>query len=37
VGRNLRIDYYWGTGDVDWMRSAVEQLLRLTPDVILAN
>jgi putative tryptophan/tyrosine transport system substrate-binding protein len=37
VGRNLRIDYHWGTGDADWMRSAVEQLLRPTPDVILAN
>jgi hypothetical protein len=28
VGRNLRIDYHWGSGDADWMRSAVEQLLR---------
>jgi putative ABC transport system substrate-binding protein len=37
VGRNLRIDYHWGSGDADWMRSAVEQLLRQTPDVIFAN
>jgi ABC-type uncharacterized transport system substrate-binding protein len=36
-GRNLRVDYHWGTGDVDWMRSAVEQLLRPPPDAILAN
>src|SRR5215472_8704493 len=37
VGRNLRIDYQWGIGDADWIRSAVEQMLRTTPDVILAN
>jgi len=28
---------HWGTGDADWMRSAVEQLLRPPPDAILAN
>ena len=37
VGRNLQIDYHWGIGDADWIRSAVTQLLRLRPDVILAN
>jgi putative ABC transport system substrate-binding protein len=37
IGRNLRIDYQWGIGDADWIRSEVEQLLRSTPDVILAN
>jgi putative tryptophan/tyrosine transport system substrate-binding protein len=37
VDRNLRIDYLWGTGDADWMRSAVEQVLRPPPDAILAN
>jgi putative ABC transport system substrate-binding protein len=37
IGRNLQIDYYWGAGDADWIRSAVQQLLRSTPDVILAN
>jgi len=37
IGRNLQIDYHWGAGDADWMRSAVQQLLRPTPDVILAN
>jgi putative ABC transport system substrate-binding protein len=36
IGRNLRIDYQWGIGDADWIRSEVEQL-RSTPDVILAN
>src|SRR5262245_9508880 len=37
VGRNLQIDYYWGIGDADWIRSAAEQLLQRRPDVILAN
>jgi ABC-type uncharacterized transport system substrate-binding protein len=37
VGRNLEIDYHWGVGDADWIRSGVVQLLRLAPDVILAN
>jgi putative ABC transport system substrate-binding protein len=37
VGRNLQIDYLWGVGDSDWMRSAAVQLLRLAPAVILAN
>jgi ABC-type uncharacterized transport system substrate-binding protein len=37
VGRNLQIDYHWGVGDADWIRSAAAQLLRPSPDVILAN
>jgi len=37
VGRNLQIDYHWGTGDADFIRSAIEQLVRPPPDVILAN
>ena len=37
VGRNVQIDFRWGVGDVDWIRSAAAQLLRLAPDVILAN
>jgi putative ABC transport system substrate-binding protein len=37
VGRNLQIDYLWGVGDADWIRSAAAQLLGLAPDVILAN
>jgi len=37
VGRNVQIDFQWGLGDADWIRSAAAQLLRLTPDVILAN
>ena len=37
VGRNLEIDFCWGIGDADWIRSAAVKLLRLTPDLILAN
>jgi putative tryptophan/tyrosine transport system substrate-binding protein len=37
VGGNTEIDFQWGLGDVDWIRSAGAQLLRLAPDVILAN
>src|SRR5262245_51069522 len=37
IGRNLQIDYYWGFGDADWIRSAAVHLLGLSPDVILAN
>ena len=37
VGRNIQIDFQWGLGDANWIRSAASQLLRLAPDVILAN
>jgi len=37
IGRDLQIDYQWGIGDSDWIRSAAMRLLRLAPDVILAN
>jgi putative tryptophan/tyrosine transport system substrate-binding protein len=37
VGRNVQIDFQWGLGDADWLRSAASQLLRPAPDVILAN
>ena len=37
VGRNVQIDFQWGFGDADWLRSAAAQLLRQAPDVILAN
>jgi ABC-type uncharacterized transport system substrate-binding protein len=37
IGRNLQIDYQWGVGDGDWIRSAAAQLLARAPDVILAN
>src|SRR5215813_13249967 len=37
VGGNVEIDFQWGLGDADWIRSAGAQLLRLAPDLILAN
>ena len=37
VGGNLQIDYHWGTGDADWVRSATMRVLRQAPDVVLAN
>jgi ABC transporter substrate binding protein len=37
VGRNVAIDYRWAVTDVENGRSAVAQVLRLSPDLILAN
>jgi ABC-type uncharacterized transport system substrate-binding protein len=37
VGRNLEIDFNWGIGDADWIRSAAFDLLKQRPDLILAN
>ena len=37
IGGSLQINYHWGTGNADWIRSATAQLLQVTPDVIVAN
>ena len=37
VGGNLQINFKWGTGDADWVRSATEDVLSGQPDVLLAN
>ena len=37
VGRNLEIDFHWGMGDADWIHSAAVTLLKMSPDLILAN
>jgi putative ABC transport system substrate-binding protein len=37
VGGNLQINFHWGTGDADWVRSAVTQILGQGPNVVLAN
>jgi putative tryptophan/tyrosine transport system substrate-binding protein len=34
-GRNLRIDYRWGSGDVDRVRALAKELVGLSPDVIV--
>jgi putative ABC transport system substrate-binding protein len=36
-GRNVRIDYRWGTSDADSARRYTAELVALVPDVILAN
>jgi len=36
-GRNVRIDYRWGSGDVDIIRKSAAELAKLAPDVILAG
>jgi putative ABC transport system substrate-binding protein len=35
VGRNLEIDYHWVLGDAEEMRTAIAELLAVTPDVIV--
>jgi putative tryptophan/tyrosine transport system substrate-binding protein len=37
AGSNVQLDFQWGVGDADWIRSAAAQLLRGAPDLILAN
>src|SRR6516164_8795145 len=37
VGGNLQINFHWGTGDANWVRSAITQILGQAPDVMLAN
>ena len=37
VGSNVTINYHWGSGDADWVRSATAEILRQMPDVMLAN
>jgi putative ABC transport system substrate-binding protein len=37
VDRNVQIDFQWGFGDTNWIRSSAERLLQTAPDVIVAN
>jgi putative ABC transport system substrate-binding protein len=37
VGRNISIDYRWYGGRLDYVRAAAAELLKLSPDIILAN
>jgi ABC-type uncharacterized transport system substrate-binding protein len=36
-GRNVEIDFHWGVGDSAWVASALAQLLKRAPDVIVTN
>jgi putative ABC transport system substrate-binding protein len=37
VGRNVRIEYRWGAGDLDRFRSYAAELVALSPDAVLAS
>jgi ABC-type uncharacterized transport system substrate-binding protein len=37
VGRNVRIEYRWGAGDLDRFRRSAAELIALSPDVVLAT
>jgi putative ABC transport system substrate-binding protein len=37
VGRNVRIDYRWGAGDADRIRTFAAELVALAPDIILST
>jgi putative tryptophan/tyrosine transport system substrate-binding protein len=37
VGRNVRIEYRWGAGDLDRFRKYAAELVALSPDVIVAT
>ena len=37
VGRNIRIDYRWYRGETERARAAAAELLKLSPDVMVAN
>jgi putative tryptophan/tyrosine transport system substrate-binding protein len=36
-GRNLQINYQWGVGDADWVRGVTADMLKQSPDVLVAN
>jgi putative ABC transport system substrate-binding protein len=37
VGRNVKIEYRWGAGDLDRFRRYAAELVALSPDVVLAS
>jgi putative tryptophan/tyrosine transport system substrate-binding protein len=37
IGRNVRIEYRWGAGDLDRFRRYAAELVALAPDVVLAS
>src|SRR5580704_7359035 len=36
-GRNVRIEYRWGTGDAERIKASVAELVRSAPDVIVVE
>ena len=37
IGRNLQIDYRWGAGDIDRIRTYAAELVAMKPDALLAS
>ncbi|MBA3727251.1 MAG: ABC transporter substrate-binding protein [Armatimonadetes bacterium] len=37
IGRNITVDYVWGTFNPDWTNSVTKELRRLAPDVVVVN
>ena len=37
IGGNLEVNFHWGTGDANWVRAAIVQILNQAPDLMLAN
>lgn len=37
IGGNLQVNFHWGTGDANWVRSAIAKIVDQAPDVMLAN
>jgi putative ABC transport system substrate-binding protein len=37
VGRDLEVNYVWGSFDADWLRTVTAEIERWTPDIIVIN
>jgi len=37
VGTNLLIEFRWGVGDLEWIKSQIAGLMKFEPEVVLAN
>jgi putative ABC transport system substrate-binding protein len=37
IGRNITVDYVWGSFSPDWTNSVTKELRRLAPDVVVVN
>ena len=37
IGGNMQVNFHWGTGDANWVRSAIAKIVDQAPDVMLAN
>ena len=37
IGGNLEVNFHWGTGDANWVRSAIAKIVDQAPDVMLGE